>query len=85
MISGFALCACAIAMSNFIYYFDIYEKINHNTKTDEYIDPIEIFAVVIYFVGACIGSLTCGTYKYTWPARRSNVSDNIQQKTNLPI
>lgn len=31
--------------------------------------------MAIYFLGACIGSITCAVYKYTWPARRCNVSD----------
>lgn len=73
LVLGFGLCTCAVAIQNFIYYFDIYEKINRN-KTDEYTDPVQIFAVATYFLGACIGSITCGVYKYTWPARRSNVS-----------
>lgn len=81
--TGFGLCACAIAIHNYIYYFDIYAKINN--KKDDYIDPVEIFAVAIYFLGACIGSITCGVYKYTWPARRCNVSESAESIDGPPI
>lgn len=27
----------------------------------------------MYFLGACIGSIACGLYQYTWPARLTNV------------
>lgn len=29
----------------------------------------------MYFVGACIGSIVCGIYQFTWPARLTNVRD----------
>lgn len=77
---GFGLCTCAIIISNYLYYFDIYDKVSDQKQSH---DPIEVFAVVIYFLGACIGSIVCGLNQHTWPAKKSNVSDSIEDLLSI--
>lgn len=75
---GFILCAVATTINNYFYYVDLYNKMFD--EGNKFNVPIEIFAVTSYYLGACIGSCTCGMNPYTWPAKRTNVSKQRLKK-----
>lgn len=71
--SGFGFCTCAVIVNSFIFYSYIYDRLDNIYDGKKHYLPIDVIIVALYYVGACIGSIVCGMYPYTWPARRSNV------------
>ncbi|XP_055326821.1 uncharacterized protein LOC129580424 [Sitodiplosis mosellana] len=69
---GFGICTCAIIINSHFYYFDIFDKLSDIYDGKKYYTPIDVLKIAMYFLGACIGSIVCGSYQNTWPARLSN-------------
>lgn len=62
---------CALYINfNYIYY-DVFNKMDEMFTIQH--DSYEIIIVALWYVGVIFGCIICGTNRYTWPAKRTNV------------
>ena len=64
------ICLFSTVLGQHFYYGDIFDKPSDG-KLHYSLNDVFIFAM--YPLGVCIGSIICGTYRYSWPVRSINV------------
>lgn len=71
---GFGLLTCAVIINSHLFYSYIFDKLGDYYDGKTQFLPIDVITVALYFLGACIGSIACGLYPFTYPARKTNYS-----------